>query len=111
MIELTVARIEIDLTSNTLHLVLHGAPENPDPGSASTCAASIDVGIGGRLIGVDLGGRYVPVMEPEPHTETLMRSADIEAGIMRAVDSGQIASIVIPRRGQGYEITYPSGNQ
>lgn len=111
MTERTVTGIEIDLASNTLRLVIDDSPHEAMRTSETEQPASIDIGAGGRLIGVALGDAYVPVMEPEAGTETLVRSAEIDVVVMAEADSGRILTIVVPRRGEGFEITYPSGNQ
>jgi hypothetical protein len=101
--------IEIDLAANTLRLQL-GAGEE---GAVTTerVPATIDIGTGGRLVGVELPAAYVDVMEPEAGTEHLTRSAEAEVVVERKRGSGEAVSVTVPRRGAGYEITYPSGNQ
>lgn len=110
MSELHVVGIEIDLGANTLVLKLTDDATSPDTDTVPTDAV-IDVGVGGRLIGVELSDSYVPVMEPEPGTEALVRSADVQVGVAHDRSSRQIRAITVPRGGAGYEITYPSGNQ
>lgn len=110
MPELTLRSIDIDLAANTLRLAL----TEPDAEQATTTVeaeATIDIGTGGRLMGVELPDLYVDVMPPEPGTEHLIRSATATIGIERAGEGATPCALVIPRRGDGYEITYPSGNQ
>lgn len=103
----TLRGIEVDVAANTLSLML---------GEASTTAtervpATIDVGTGGRLIGVELPSAYIDVMEPETGTEHLIRSVEVEVSVEREREGGAAVAVTVPRRGAGYEITYPSGNQ
>lgn len=111
MADLAVRGIEIDLRANTLRLDFGAPREGRSTDPESWQPASIDIGVGGRLLGVDLNGQYVPVMEPEPGTEALVRSASVQVGVVCDGGSKRIASIIIPRKGEGYEITFPSGNQ
>ena len=102
--------LEVDLTSNTLRVVLADEPDAPQPKRESQ-VATIDIGTGGRLIGVELSDGYIDVMPPEPETEALIRSSDADVLIERDANDGTMRALVIPRLGEGYEITYPSGNQ
>jgi hypothetical protein len=110
MTELTVTGIEIDLRLNVLRLNV-GEPGDDHGEVESQRQATIDIGAGGRLLGIDLGDSYAPVMPPEPDTDAMGRSAVVEVTAVHDRASGHILSIVVPRRGVGYEITYPSGNQ
>ncbi len=111
MNDLTLTSIEIDLERNLLRLNIETAPDGLDREPAFGGSASIDIGTGGRLLGVDLGDRYVPVMPPGPDTEAMVRSAYAEVEIVREGETREPVSITVPRRGAGYEIAYPSGNQ
>ncbi|MBA2759701.1 MAG: hypothetical protein H0U38_08420 [Chloroflexia bacterium] len=111
MDEFIVTGIEIDLRMNVLRLNVGAMLDDLEHVVETGCSGSVDIGAGGRLLGVDLGESYAPVMPPEPGTEAMARSAVVEVTAIRDRASRQILSIVIPRRGEGYEITYPSGNQ
>jgi hypothetical protein len=102
--------IEVDLATNSLRLVL--SDRGGGEGSRTDRrAATIEVGTGGRLIGVELEDGYIDVMAPHPGTEHLIRSAPAEIAVETGEGSGAPVALVIPRAGSGYEITYPSGNQ
>jgi hypothetical protein len=101
--------IDVDLAANTLCLRFNDAA--PAREVVEDVPAIIDIGAGGRLIGIELAAGYVDVMPPEPGTEHLTRSAETEVAVAREQGSGALASVTVPRRGAGYEITYPSGNQ
>jgi hypothetical protein len=103
--------IRIDLATNTLRLVLHEPDADAHPVSSSALA-TIDIGTGGRLVGLELaGGTYIDVMPAEPKTEHLMRSTEACITVVQEAGSESLLAVVVPRRGAGYEITYPSGNQ
>lgn len=109
--ELAATGIEIDLEANTLHL---NVVAKPMPGAVQVDAGqpgSIDIGVGGRLLGIEVGGVYLPVMDAETGAGSMVRTAEIGVDVVRDRISGAIVSIVVPRRGAGYEITWPSGNQ
>jgi len=129
----TGPRILFNAGRNALRLVLSSAP--PLPGQERTVPATLDVGEGGRLLGVELdingtdllppaaderavayeaatGTLYVEV-EPETGAEANIgpsRSVEIAARLL-ADATGAVVEVEIPRRGTGYEITYPSGNR
>lgn len=102
--------IDIDLTTNTLRLIVH-EPTAPTQVETSAAEATIDIGTAGRLIGVECGEAYIDVMPPEPGTEHLTRSATAGVSVEREPGSGVLLALAVPRLGAGYEITYPSGNQ
>lgn len=109
-----LSSLEVDLASNTLRLVLAAEPAEPHRAHElrqEWQVATIDIGTGGRLIGIELADGYIDVMPPEPDTETLIRSSDADVHVEQYAVDGIVRSLVIPRRGEGYEITYPSGNQ
>lgn len=111
MPEIGVLRsIDIDLAANTLRLVLI-EPLDDAPPVTTSGLATIDIGTGGRLTGLELAEGYIDVMPSEPGTEHLMRSAEARITIEREAGSEAMLAVVVPRRGAGYEITYPSGNQ
>lgn len=110
----TVRAISVDLKRNRLTLHVRDAsavhPGGRSRPSSASSVATLDVGTGGRLLGVELGGRYLTVSEPEPADAALARS--IEAPVtLYSDDDGAAMAIDVPRRGSGYEITYPSGNR
>lgn len=105
---MSLRSIEVDLAVNTLRLVLADT-SHAGPREISSEPATIDIGTGGRLVGVELSDGYLDVMPPEPGTEHLIRSARAEVLVERSV--GEVVALVVHRAGAGYEITYPSGNQ
>ena len=110
MAEATLHAIDIDLAANTLLLVVR-EPGEAAPVERSPAEATIDIGTAGRLIGVEGGDLYLDVMPPESGTEHLIRSVTARVTVEREAASGSLLAIVVPRAGEGYEITYPSGNQ
>ncbi len=95
-----VTQVTVDLRRNVLVLELDA------PLGHGAANATIDIGALGRLIGVELGDTYLSISDPVPGSELQGRSVTIElpAG---APDR----SIVLPRRGPDWEISFPSGNQ
>lgn len=107
MIEtINVTSITVDLRRNVLLLHLDDTETGVDALAAVDQLGMLDVGANGWLIGVELGDRYFPVADIAPGTEHLVRSR--EAPISLSSDD---AAIVVPRRGEGYELSFPSGNQ
>jgi len=101
-----VTHVTVDLRRNVLQLHLdHGdtGPSAPPPGEYP---GILDVGANGWLLGVQVGEEYYAVADPAPGTDHLVRSS--EARIVVLPDD---LAIVVPRRGVGYELSFPSGNQ
>jgi hypothetical protein len=119
-------RITVSPRENTLRFRL--GPDRPLTGRIAVPAV-IDVGESGRLVGVeaDLSAVAAPPPEPaaafDPASGTLYIALDDAAGrdhltrsaaiaAIAALDAaGAPAELIVPRRGAGYEITYPSGNR
>lgn len=104
--------LSICLTDDTasLRVVLEPAT---GPVQRHSATGIVDVGEGGRLLGIEVEiapGSEPLVIDIDPPSGTLSRTAvatvTVETGI-----AGTISAITLPRRGHGYEITYPSGNQ
>jgi hypothetical protein len=78
-----------------------------------TATGIIDVGEGGRLLGIEVvigaSGDSFQV-DIDPPSGSLSRTATTTV-MVETDGSGTVSAIVVPRRGPGYEITYPSGNQ
>lgn len=101
-----VTSITVDLRRNVLLLHLDGTgwftgacAEDEQPGI-------LDVGANGWLLGVEVGTRYFLVADPVSGTEHLTRTCEARLSL-----SSDEAAIVVPRRGAGYELSFPSGNQ
>ncbi len=93
--------VVIDFAANALHLRVPDLP----PADVGQREALLDVGANGRLIGLELGDVYISVMGLPADGDPLARSASVRVEVTPGPE------IVLPRRGPGYEITYPSGNE
>jgi hypothetical protein len=117
-------RVVVDSGRNTLRLLI---PLDDESGAGSTTggtAASIDarravldVGEAGRLLGLeidhddedasDVEPWYLPLEEaPGRH----LRSVPVTIAVARD-SAGSPVWVDLPRRGDGYELTFPIGNQ
>lgn len=101
-----VTSIMVDLRRNVLLLHLDGMGTGTDALGATDQRGILDVGANGWLIGVEIGDRYFPIADPPPGTEHLIRSHEAPVSLSDAE-----TAIVIPRGGDGYELSFPSGNQ
>jgi hypothetical protein len=99
-----VTEVEIDLRSNKLLLFLDQEPERIALRSGAY-AATIDVGTRGRLIGVEIGEWYLQIAEDDSRAGGQVRSVDVDVWLR---PDGRVE---LGRRGPGYEISFPSGNQ
>ncbi len=122
-------RIVVDLANNLLRFE---PVTSADRSSEVALPATIDVGLRGELVGVEVEiGELIlapgwrirasPAIELDATGATLyltigdapetgQRTAD--GTVIAALDAAaQIVAFDLPRRGAGYEISYPSGNQ
>lgn len=103
-------RIEIDLRWNMIAVIL-GDPDVPvGPDAGAEQAGLLDVGAGGRLVGLEVGDHYVGISDALAGTEHLTRSVAVPLWVNRAPD-GSLAAVLFGRSGNRYEISFPSGNQ
>ena len=96
-----VTRIVVDIRAN--FLLLEVSPPLPEVGSLS---ATLDIGSNGRLVGIDLGDTWLEIAGGGEQDEHLHRSATIAV-----VVSEDGRTLRVPRRGETWEISFPSGNQ
>lgn len=94
--------VVVDLPANAIRLRVPDMLPGPEE-----AGALLDVGANGRLIGLELGERYISVMGLPADGDPLARTAPVRV----RVAPGPPAEVVLPRRGPGYEITYPGGNE
>lgn len=93
--------ITLDLSTNTLIV-------EPDPPLSDTGfqAATLDLATRGRLIGLEIGDRYIRFDDRPIGDHYLTRSVDIT---IEVAPGGH--SLRMPRQGDGWEIAFPSGNR
>ena len=120
--ELLVRAITVDLARNRLTLELApdagvhpggpiaGTADGAEPRSITTTVATLEMGTGGRLLGVELGERYFTISAPARTDLALARAVPVPVQVHATV-GGVPVTIELPRRGEGYEITCPSGNR
>ena len=95
-----VTRIVVDTRANLL--LLEVSPPLPEAGRQ---AATIDIGSNGRLIGLDVGDTWLEIAGGGEQEAHLHRSATIAV-----VVSEDGRTLRLPRRGDTWEISFPSGN-
>lgn len=100
-LDLYAEAVVVDMAANTLELRVPGLPD------VERRDALLDVGANGRLLGVEIDNLYIQVMPAVADGDPHARSASVTVG----VDPGEPAVVSLPRRGPGWEITYPSGNE
>lgn len=106
--------LTVDLGRNTIEITTGpaGAEVGTDPaeGEVTTEHRPLEMGVRGRLLGIDFDDAYLMVCP----------AGDDDAGVTRTVTAAltvrrdtarRIQQVSVPRRGAGYEITFPSGNQ
>lgn len=125
--------MELTYDGDTNTLRLSTTPiASASPATIAQIDGVLDVGEGGRLIGVEFlasdaslrtwqgdhshgpavtidesGRAYIQISDGDDNTTrstTIRLTAEYNA-------QHELIAVVIPRRGDGYEITYPSGNQ
>jgi hypothetical protein len=100
-----VDAVVIDLAANLIRLHVPGLPLE----AQAERVATLDVGGNGRLIGLEIDDRYISVMDVPGADEPYIRSAEVTVAL--STESAASCWVSVPRRGTGYEITYPSGNE
>jgi hypothetical protein len=132
----TELQLRYESSNNTLQLTLDD--ERRTPAEQIDLAGYVEMGTGGRLAGVELlapgddnlpalfahwigdeeardylsvngDSAYIELSESDaPNEPTRTAAATFRADLN---SEGQLIALSIPRHGNGYEITYPSGNQ
>lgn len=95
-----IQQITINLRANSLILELDRSLDRIGPATVT-----VDIGALGRLLGVELDDLYFGIADAVPGSEGLERSVTTTV----SMQGGK--RIVLPRRGEGWEISFPSGNQ
>lgn len=95
-----IHQITIDLRANSLILELDRPLDRIGPATIT-----LDIGALGRLLGVELDDQYFGIADAVPGSEGLERSVTTTV----TLQGGK--RLVLPRRGEGWEISFPSGNQ
>lgn len=104
---LTPTALTVDLSRNAIDIVL----DRPGVEGAERLERHpLEMGVRGRLLGIELDDAYLMVCAPSDDDAGLARTVDVEVGVQRD-SAGHVARVSVPRRGAGYEITFPSGNQ
>jgi len=101
-----VTSVSVDLRRNVLLLHLDCTATWAGPQDVDGLQGLLDVGANGWLLGVEIDEAYFPVADAVPGTEHLTRTCRARVSLS---ESG--TDIVIPRRGEDYELSFPSGNQ
>lgn len=102
-----VRQVLIDPRRNTLTLILDRPLEDDRPlDDTGERPAIMEVGAFGRLHGLEIDGAYLTISDPEPGTMFLAREISLVATVSPNGDA-----VVLDRRGPGWELSFPSGNQ
>lgn len=131
-------RLSYDPTTNSLRLSLDREPG--ETSRTVDLPGYVDVGEGGRLVGIEIvpppgldltaalqpwtddpvAAEYVDVAPDSAYITLSVPEEGIDREQVRAAqatlraeldDTRRLVALAIPRRGTGYEISYPSGNQ
>lgn len=101
--------IVVDTARNELRFELESAG---GAGEATVLPAELDIGERGRLLGLEIllpDAAPFPIViddRPDPYARTARVQVECQFG-----PDGAPARVILPRRGNGYEISYPSGNE
>ena len=106
----TAVRIEVDPGKNLIAVALTEFGLPLDAAFDDEIVGTLDVGAGGRLIGIEIGDQYLAISDPVRGTEHLTRSVAVSCTVSKDLEGHAIA-ITFFRSGDGYEISFPSGNQ
>lgn len=70
----------------------------------------LDMGVRGRLLGIEIGEFYIAISDPVVGSEHLTRGITVALTASRDLE-GRITAVSFPRSTDTYEISFPSGNQ
>lgn len=101
-----ITSITVDLERNVLLLHFDDPDQWPGGWVGVDQPGILDVGANGWLLGLEIDETYFPVADATPGTEHLTRTCEARVSL-----SDTEAAVVVPRRGAGYELSFPSGNQ
>jgi hypothetical protein len=104
---LTPVSLTVDLRRNTIEIA---TGEGGGAGEDVVERRLLEMGVRGRLLGIDFDVAYLTVCPPGDDDLALARTVAAEVTVQRDA-AGRIRRVSVPRRGAGYEITFPSGNQ
>ncbi len=93
--------ITLDIPTNTLRIEV-----DPPLDEEGACAAILDLATRGRLLGLEIGDRYLELDTRRSGDDQLTRSVPVTVTVTRA---GRI--IELSRSGPEWEIAFPSGNR
>ena len=115
-------RVVVDASRNTLRLLIPADPRAttetsmvaPESRTTLPHRAILDVGEAGRLLGLEVAdddGEAEPwYLELEDAPGDQLRSVPVTVAVARN-PAGEPLWVDLPRRGEGYELTFPIGNQ
>jgi hypothetical protein len=93
--------VTLDLATNSLHLEL----DAPLPTHGHQ-PATLDLATRGRLLGLEVGDRFITLGDAGVIDQSLTRSVEVRVNVSE--DGG---TVTLPRSGPGWEIAFPSGNR
>jgi hypothetical protein len=93
--------VTLDLATNSLQLELDSPLKQP-----GLRPATLDLATRGRLLGLEVGDRFITLGDAAAIDPSLTRSVEVT---VKVADDGRI--VTLPRSGPGWEIAFPSGNR
>jgi len=93
--------LTLDLATNSLQLELD-SPLKP----TGLRPATLDLATRGRLLGLEVGDRFIALGDAGAIDQSLTRSVEVTVEV---ADDGRV--VTLPRSGPGWEIAFPSGNR
>lgn len=111
--------VGIDFRANALTVTAPCPPAWGIPRARLEAASygTIDIGTRGRLLGIELEGEdgapllAISIDEPAPADTSVMRTARIAVAVERAGSGDGVVAVRFSRHGEGYDLSWPSGNQ
>ena len=101
--------IEVDLVRNTIAVTVPGSVLDAVRRAGAAATGTLDIGVQGRLIGLEIDDYYVDISVAAEASEHLTRSVEVPLVLHRCQDGRD--AIGFRRTGADYEISFPSGNQ
>ena len=93
--------VTLDLATHSLQLALDSSL-----GLRGSQPATLDLATRGRLLGLEVGDRFIVLGDAAAIDQSLTRSVTVTVEV---ADDGRV--VTLPRSGPGWEIAFPSGNR
>lgn len=102
-------RIAVDPVRNTIAVTVPGSVFDAVAKPGASAIGTLEIGVQGRLVGLEIGDHYVDIGGTPEGTAHLNRSVAVSLVPCQLQDGRH--AVEFRRRSDDYEISFPSGNR